>query len=88
MTKQTRKKLRNISVAWVDYRKAFDSVPHSWLLKVLKIHDINGRIVNLLQFLMRTWRTSLLIRTGDELIKSAIIKINRGVFQGDTLSAI
>lgn len=25
---------RNLSTAWMDYRKAFDTVPHSWILKV------------------------------------------------------
>ena len=24
---------RNLSSAWIDYRKAFDSVPHSWIIK-------------------------------------------------------
>jgi hypothetical protein len=22
---------RNLSIAWIDYQKAFDSVPHSWV---------------------------------------------------------
>ncbi|XP_045466652.1 uncharacterized protein LOC123675347 [Harmonia axyridis] len=88
ITKQARKKLRNISVAWVDYHKAFDSVPHSWLLRVLEIHGIDKGIINLLDFLMCTWRTSLSVRVGDEIKKSNNIEINRGVFQGDTLSAV
>jgi len=33
---KTRKK--NLSTAWVDYKKAFDSVPHSWILKCLEIY--------------------------------------------------
>ncbi|XP_044760842.1 uncharacterized protein LOC123318288 [Coccinella septempunctata] len=88
ITKQARKKLRNISVAWVDYRKAFDSVPHSWLLKVLRMHGIDEKVINLLEFLMRTWRTSLFVHNGDEMRGSKNIEINRGVFQGDTLSAV
>ncbi|XP_044760181.1 uncharacterized protein LOC123317642 [Coccinella septempunctata] len=88
VTKQARKKLRNISVAWIDYRKAFDSVPHTWLLKVLKMHGVHEKLIHLLRFLMQTWRTSLLIRTGDGMKQSRSIKIRRGVFQGDTLSAI
>lgn len=61
LTKQARRKSRNISVAWVDYRKAFDSVPHSWLLEVLKMHGVNDKIIKLLKHLMKSWRTSLLM---------------------------
>lgn len=88
LTKQAQRKLRNISMAWVDYRKAFDSVPHSWLLKVLRMHGICEQIINLLESLMRAWRTALLVRSGDRLIESTPIKIKRGIFQGDTLSPI
>lgn len=34
---QAKKRNKNISVAWVDYSKAYDSVPHSWLLEILHI---------------------------------------------------
>ena len=27
----------NISTAWIDYKKAFDSVPHDWIIETLKI---------------------------------------------------
>ena len=30
-------KQRNISTAWIDYKKAFDSVPHDWIIETLKI---------------------------------------------------
>ena len=33
-------KKRSLSTAWIDYRKAFDSVPHSWILKSLDIYSI------------------------------------------------
>ena len=28
-----KKSKHNLSTAWIDYRKAFDSVPHDWLRK-------------------------------------------------------
>jgi hypothetical protein len=34
---QARKNNRNIYTAFIDYKKAYDSVPHSWLIKILKI---------------------------------------------------
>lgn len=88
LTKQARKKLRNISIAWIDYRKAFDSVPHTWLVKVLELHGISGPVVNLLKYLMTTWRTSLLLWSESGAVESEEIWIRRGIFQGDTLSPI
>ena len=29
---------RNLSTAWIDYKKAFDSVPHDWILKAIEIY--------------------------------------------------
>ena len=30
-------KLRNMSTAWVDHTKAFNSVPHSWIISLTTI---------------------------------------------------
>ena len=37
---------RNLSTAWIDYRKAFDSVSHTWILKVLQLYKISPTITN------------------------------------------
>ena len=34
-------KHRNLRMAWIDYHKAFDSKPHSWILKVLDLFKIS-----------------------------------------------
>ena len=31
--KNCRRRLTNLSMAWIDYNKAYDMVPHSWILK-------------------------------------------------------
>ena len=33
-----KKRKKNLSTARIDYKKAFDSVPHSWILQMYKIH--------------------------------------------------
>ena len=33
--RQVRSKNRSMAVAWIDYRKAYDSIPHNWLLECL-----------------------------------------------------
>ncbi|KAL3273358.1 hypothetical protein HHI36_014806 [Cryptolaemus montrouzieri] len=88
VTKHARKKLRNLCIAWINYRKAFDSVPHSWLLKVMELYGVPGSVVGLLRQLMSTWRTSLCLRTKGAEISAGEIRIKRGIFQGDSLSSL
>ena len=40
---------KNLSTAWIDYRKAFDSVPHSWLSRVLELYKVSPTIINFLK---------------------------------------
>ena len=30
---------RNLMTVWLDYKKAFDSVPHSWIIEALKLEE-------------------------------------------------
>jgi hypothetical protein len=41
---QAHKDNRNLYIVYIDYRKAFDSVPHRWLIRVLEIHKIDTLI--------------------------------------------
>ena len=40
---------RSLSTAWIDNCKAFDSVPHSWILKALDIYQVSPVIINFLK---------------------------------------
>lgn len=88
ITKQVKRRQRNISLAWVDYRKAFDSIPHSWLKKTLHLYGISKPVIALLEHMMKTWRTQLVVNSKNKYYKTAEIKIRRGIFQGDTLSPL
>ena len=50
---------RNLSTAWIDYKKAFDSVPHTWILKVLQMYKISPTIINFSTISMKEWKTNL-----------------------------
>jgi hypothetical protein len=49
---QASKNNRNIYTAFIDYKKFYDSVPHSWLIKILKIYKINLDLINFLSHVM------------------------------------
>jgi len=71
-------------MAWVDYRKAYDMVPHPWILKVLNISKVAGNIEGFLKNSMTSWRTNLSCN-GENL---GSVDIKRGIFQGDSLSPL
>lgn len=35
--KEVKSRKKNIAMGWIDYKKAYDMVPHSWILKCLKL---------------------------------------------------
>jgi hypothetical protein len=42
-----RRRKKNLSIAWIDYQKAFDSVSPSWLEKSRELVGVNSKIVRL-----------------------------------------
>ena len=75
---------RYLSMAWIDYRKAFDMVPHEWILKILKITKVAGNIGSFIENTMGNWKTVL--HCNGQALGS--VNINRGIFQGDSLSPL
>lgn len=86
VTKESKDKQRNVAIAWLDYQKAFDSVPHSYLLEVLEIYKVDRKIISFLQLCMKSWRTKLIANLGQSQIQTDPIRIESGIFQGDSLS--
>jgi len=85
---QVHKDNNNLYIAYIDYRKAFDSVPHSWLTHVLQIYKTDSLIINSLQQLMKKWTTTLKVNAKNNHIISDLIRIQRGIYQGDSLSPL
>ena len=48
-----------LSIAWIDYQKAFDSVPHSWLEKSVALVGVNRKIVRFYKLFMEKWNIRL-----------------------------
>jgi hypothetical protein len=84
----SKKRKKNLSIAWIDYQKVFDSVPHGWIEKSVELLGVNNKIINFCKSSMKKWNTRLKFKTSQELLQSRLIKINGGIFQGDSLSPI
>jgi hypothetical protein len=75
-------------MAWIDYQKAFDRVPHTWIIKSLELIGINNKIISFTKKIMSYWRTMVHVHTENKLIKTEEIKMQCGIFQGDSLSPL
>ena len=64
LTEDCKARHRSLSMAWVDYQKAYDSVPHSWVLQCLQLHKISPVLCRFLSRVMEGWRTSTVLSTG------------------------
>ena len=82
--KEARAKQRFLSIAWIDYRKAYDMLPHSWILETLGLIKVAKNIDGLLRGSMKDWKT-VLTAGGKSLGE---VEIKRGIFQGDSLSPL
>ena len=49
----------NLSLAWIDYRKAYDLVPHSWISECLEMVGIATNIREFLSDSMQSWKLEL-----------------------------
>ena len=67
-------KQRNISTAWIDYKKVFDFVPHEWIMEILRIHKFDPISTKFLRKTMNKWKTSLHLDHQDDQIKSIVFQ--------------
>ncbi|XP_045456452.1 uncharacterized protein LOC123666403 [Melitaea cinxia] len=86
---QVRRNRKNLAAAWIDYKKAYDSVPHTWLIKVMELYKIDAALCSFLSTCMRQWNTFLRHPGAVDVSGSTEpIRIMRGIFQGDSLSPL
>jgi hypothetical protein len=66
---------------WIDYRKAFNKVPHSCIIKSLELIGINNEVTAITKKAMTYWRTRMCLHAGNEPIETEDIKYSVGYFK-------
>lgn len=74
-----RRRKTNLSVGWIDFKKAYDSISHSWILGALESLGVSKTWTKFLEREMQNWRTQI----GD-----TTVRFKRGLFQGDSLAPL
>ena len=50
---------KNLEMAWIDYKKAYDILPHSWIRECLDLFGVAENINSLLVTSMDKWKVIL-----------------------------
>ena len=73
-----------LAMGWIDYKKAYDMVPHSWITKCLSMFKVADNLIDTINNSMMCWQTRLTCGN----VPLGNVKIRRGIFQGDSLSPL
>ena len=82
------KRKGNLSTAWIDYKKAFDSVPHSWIITCMTLYKGHWIITNFIKSSMTRWKTNMTLVHKQGVPETGPTSIKQGIFQGDSLSSL
>ena len=75
---------KNLAMAWIDGKKAYDMVPHLWIKECLDLLGVTENIKTLLVNSMEKWR--VMLYAGNSELREVDIK--QGIFQGDSSSLL
>ena len=81
---ESKTRWKNLAMAWIDYKKAYDMVLQNWIINCLKMCKISDEVRNFIKKTMKTWKVEL-TAGGMSL---AEVKVQRGIFQEDALSPL
>ena len=82
--KEVKSRKKNLAMAWIDYKKSYDMVPHSWIIECLDLLGVAENIKSLLVNSMEKWKVMLC--PGNSGLGQ--VEIKQGIFQGDSLSPL
>ena len=82
--KNCKRRKTSLNMCYIDYKKAYDKIPHSWILESMRMCGIAPNIVALFQVSLNQSKVNLFL--GKDSLGTVLIK--RGIFQGDSVSPL
>ena len=74
---------RNLSMAWIEVAKAYDSVDHCWLSEMFTLHRFHIWFAKVMEKLANSWNTRIVAQTTQGKEISPTIRFKKGLPQGD-----
>ena len=85
VTLDCHRRRRNLSVAWIDVKKAYDSIDHGRLSEMMVLHRLPAWLSAIVEKLSKSWNTRVVTTTKQGRKTSGPIKFHKGLPQGDAL---
>ena len=63
--KEVNSRNKNLAMAWIDHKKAYDMVLHSWIIQCLDLFGVAENIKSLLVNSMEKWKVMLCSRNSE-----------------------
>ena len=82
--KEIKSRNNNLAMAWIDYKKTYEMVSHSWIIECLDLFGVAANIKSLLVNSMEKWNVTLC----SENSELGEVEIKRDIFQEDSLSTL
>ena len=85
---EVKQRKRNLITIWLDYQKAFGSIPHDWMIQSLRLAKIPEKLATAIETLTKQWATIVQLQGDQSSITSDVINFFNGIFQGDSISVL
>ena len=70
---EVKQRKRNLITIWLDYQKAFDSIPHDWMIQSLRLPKIPEKLVTTIETLTMQWATIVQLQGNQSCITPNVI---------------
>ena len=77
---------RNLSMGWIDVKKAYDSIDHGLLEEMMLLHRFRGWVCSTVRNLSRSWNTRIVVTTKKGREASKTIMFRKRVYPRGTPS--
>ena len=82
--KNCKRRKTALHMAYIDYKKAYDKIPHSWILESMQMCGVAPNIISFFQASLS--QSTVRLQLGQSFLGN--IQIKRGIFQGDSVSPL
>ena len=72
---------------WIDYKRAFDSVPDTCIIKLMEMFKLSPMLIHFMRISMEQWQTIIILNVPSPIITN-VIKINSGISVVDTFTPL